>query len=46
MKSETKAGEAFYRKELDAEFARNQVLEQQIERLLAELSRVKGELAA
>ena len=46
MKSETKAGAEFYRKELDAEFARNQLLEQQIERLLAELSRVKGELAA
>jgi hypothetical protein len=45
MKSETKAGAEFYRKELDAEFARNQVLEQQIERLLAELSRVKAELA-
>lgn len=46
MKSETKAGEEFYRKELAAEFARNQALEQQIERLLAELSKVKAELAA
>jgi hypothetical protein len=46
MKSETKTGEDFYRKELAAEFARNQALEQQIERLLAELARVKGELAA
>lgn len=45
MKSETKAGEEFYRKELAAEFARNQVLEQQIERLLAELSKVREELA-
>jgi hypothetical protein len=46
MKSETKASEEFYRKELAAEFARNQALEQQIERLLAELSKVKAELAA
>jgi hypothetical protein len=46
MKSETKAGEEFYRRELAAEFARNQALEQQIERLLAEISRLKGELAA
>jgi hypothetical protein len=46
MKSETKADEEFYRKELAAEFARNQVLEQQIERLLAELSKAKAELAA
>ncbi len=46
MKSETTAGEEFYRKELAAEFARNQALEHQIERLLAEISRLKDELAA
>lgn len=46
MKSETTAGEEFYRKELAAEFARNQALEHQVERLLAEISKLKGELAA
>ena len=45
MKSDTTAGEEFYRKELAAEFARNQVLEHQIERLLAEISRLRDELA-
>lgn len=46
MKSETTAGEEFYRKELAAEFARNQALEHQVERLLAEISKLKDELAA
>lgn len=46
MKSGGETSAEFYRTELAAEFARNQVLEQQIERLLTELSRLKADLAA